>query len=329
MLPLLLFTLACHPVDRYTTGRLIHRAAAVPDVGEACAMGAALSHLLDAQGRPGRPPHQALVVSETTAALCDEALAWDAELEALRLQTHHADGDTLWALEAKDASLVAGRAHAAAAARYFRAWNHLSDAFGPPGAGSCPKLDDREQLVYVLGLFAGLNGLLHDRAAGGVVGIPMDLPPQVARAAACLDDATWWSVPGAYQAAAWATVPGSGPDGVDPWDKLEKQASAGEASGVRLGRALQAMVLANAGRDEETGRVFVAQAAALAKTPSNPDWALLDAYATQVSLYLSDRLWITARGYRTPVFGTLPNGVAPKPDPSYMADPFATEETHP
>ena len=44
------------------------------------------------------------------------------------------------------------------------------------------------------------------------------------------------------QAAAWATIPGSGPQGVDPWAILEEMGSKGESTGVRVARGLQVTI---------------------------------------------------------------------------------------
>lgn len=305
VLPVSCLCACAHGVDRFATGRLIERASTVGDVGEACAMGASVARLVGAWGREGHPPRQALVIAEATAALCAEERAWEADLLDAKLRARPRPADPAWAIEVKDARIVAARWHAEAAARDLRAWEHLEAALGPVG-DTCPRLSDQEEFVWLFGLFAGLDGLLHDRAAGGVVGFPLDLPARVARAATCLDDADWWYVPGAFQAAAWAVVPGSGPADVDPWSRLEEQAVRGEATGVRLARALQGMIARNAGREEDVARGVRAHAASLAATPGDPDQALLDEYARRVSRYLSDLQWMEVRGYRSPAFGESP-----------------------
>jgi hypothetical protein len=325
LLILTLLTSCAGPIDRFTTRRLLTRASVVGDVDEACAMGAALARLVDSQGPVGRPPRESLIVAETTAALCEEALAWEADLVVLGLLAESTTADPPRVARIRDAKIVASRRHASTAARYHRAFLQMDAAFGPVGQ-DCPHLARRQELVYLLGLFSGLNGLLHDRAAGGAVGVALDVPARVARSATCLDDARWWYVPGAFEAAAWAVVPGSGPPDVDPWSRLEQQAAAGEATGVRLARALQVLLAENAGRREDTLRGLRAHAVSTQSTPTDPGQALLDAYAARVSQHVADRYWTAARGHRAPSFGPLPEDPPSGDTPSAFPteDPFLT-----
>jgi hypothetical protein len=92
--------------------------------------------------------------------------------------------------------------------RAYRAYQHLEARWGTAGEG-CPRLKQEDAVVYTFGLFAGLNALLHDKASDNAVGVSADIPSRVARAADCLDNDALWHVPGALQAAAWASVPGS------------------------------------------------------------------------------------------------------------------------
>ena len=140
----------------------------------------------------------------------------------------------------------------------------------------------------------------------------------MSRAAACLDDERWWHVPSALQASAWSIIPGSGPAGVDPWTAADEAADKGDASGVRVARALQILVAANSGHTDIVERALKAHATSLSTVPQDPDWALLDEYARLVSLHQSDILWTDATGHRTETFGALPGDqteAAPPPDP--------------
>ncbi|MBW1877556.1 MAG: hypothetical protein JRI25_03795 [Deltaproteobacteria bacterium] len=317
-------------VDRYVTKRVFPHALAVPDVPKACALGASLVHPLAAVPKAGHPPHQTMVVAELTAALCEEGLAWEEELAAERARHNFRALGGERTPEIKDARLRAERAHLAAADRFFRSWQHIEPLYGPVGEG-CPKLrSERDELVYLIGLVAGTLALLNDRAGGGGVGVPLDTLGKVARGAECLDNAKWWHTPGTLRAAAWAIIPGLGPEGVEPFAALEEEASAGEASGVRVARALSVLVYANADQRPMVEQGIRAHAASLSNTVQHPDWALLDEYARLVTLHESDLIWTGDEGHRTPVFGALPRGepedLVPPPNPFEDANPFGSEE---
>ncbi len=309
-------------VDHFVAGRLIDRAAANGDVDEACRMGAALTDAILAAGSGARSPDRALILSESTAAMCDEAAAWEAELAALQAETTLPASDPARIAAIKDARIRGARHHRRAAARYYRAYQHLEAVWGSPDATNCPRLRGNDAFIYLLGLYAATEAVLHDKAGGGDVGVPLDLLPRVARATTCLDAEAWWEVPRALQAAAWASIPGSAPKGVDPWTQLREAAEAGADSGVRLGWALHALIADNAGREQDVRRCIRAHAASVRKVPPNPKWALLDGYARRVTLHESDLIWMMARGHRTPAFGRLPEDDTAGPGPVLEEDLF-------
>jgi len=192
--------------------------------------------------------------------------------------------------------------------------------------GECPRIAKRDEIVYLVGLVAGELALLHDKVSGSKVGLPLDMPLKIGRSATCLSDERWWHVPQALRAAGWAIIPGSAPEGIDPWEMLEEAAVAGEASGVRVARALSVLLAANA---DDTARVehgIKAHAESLLSTKQSEEWALLDEYARVVSMHESDLLWTTAAGYVTPNFGELPRAEEPEepdvPDLFGEGDPF-------
>jgi hypothetical protein len=169
--------------------------------------------------------------------------------------------------------------------------------------------------------------LIHDRRGGGTHGIPLDRLLEVARASECLDDATWWHVPMALRAGAWATIPGSGPAGSDAWALLDEAAGKGDVSGVRVARAVQALIAGNSGATDVVEAAIKAHAASLEGTPQASDWALLDQYALQVTTHESDRVWTAAKGHRTEAFGALPSDVKEEirvPDMFSGSDPFGS-----
>lgn len=312
-------------VDAFAMNRLVPRGSAVADTDLACTMGAAFVHPIAAMGKPGKPPPNATITAEFTAAICAEGDAWEAELDAVRVERLMALGSDRIP-EVKDARIAAERLHALAGQRFYRSFLQLEATYGPAGEG-CPRIPERDELAYLLGLAGGTIGLLHDRASGGQVGIPLDTLGKVARASVCLDDARWWSVPSALQAGAWATIPGSGPEGVDPWQQLAAAADSGDLTGVRVARALFVRIHANAGHTDEMARGIQTHAASLTTTAQDPTWALFDEYALMVSQHQSDLHWIREEGHRSPSFGTLPEpGEATPAQPNpFEDDPFSED----
>jgi hypothetical protein len=310
-------------IDRITLDKVVDRATDYSDTGKVCALGASLTHALGSLTK--NEPHRALIVSEGTSALCAEQAAWEAELDAARAKRNDVALGDARAAEITDARLRAERAHTLAAARFEAAFRQAQAEWGVIGEG-CPALPENDQFAYLFALVSGTLALLHDKSGGGHNNVPMDRLSAVARGSECLDDARWWSTPSALRGAAWATVPGTGPAGVEPWALLEQAADAGEPSGVRVARAMQVLIAANSGRDDVLAPALRAHAAALETTPRDAEWALLDAYAYEVSLVQSDLLWTAAAGHRTPTFGQLPGDTAAPapagPDPFSGADPF-------
>jgi hypothetical protein len=247
-----------------------------------------------------------------SAGMCAEPRAWDAELAgAVASQEGRAASAT-------DLFESERRHHASAAARYYLAWNHLEAAFGAVGTGECPDLNtkDNEDLLYLLGLSTGLLALVHDSASGGVVDVPLDVPRFVDRGAECLDDDQWWGVPRALRAAVWATVPGAGPEGVDPLAVLAESATKGDAAGVRLARAFQTQTLAGIGDTDALKSAITAHADAVhGDVRTHDPHGLLNTYATLLVRHESDRIWVAETGHRTPA-GQLGLFPAPPMDPS-------------
>ncbi len=328
---LLLTSTGCpKAVDKITLNRVIDRGRQIEDLGQACALGSSFRHALDAAGTKKRPPHKALIVAETTSGLCSQLDAWDAELAEARVRSNPASDPVAKANAIRDARVELGRANTLAAARFYRAWQHMEPAFGEIGGNKCPRIKKRDEVAYLLGMVSGMLAMLHDGAGGGNVAVPLDTLAIVSRASSCLDDADWWNTPRSLELAQWATIPGSGPEGVDAWAELELSAAAGDLSGVRVARALQILVAANSGRSDVVTSGIEAHVKSIEATPRDNDWALLDEYATRISGQQADLIWTEARGYRSATFGELPKEPEPveennDPDPFGEADPFGGE----
>jgi hypothetical protein len=156
--------------------------------------------------------------------------------------------------------------------------------------------------------------------------VPKETILDVARSAQCLADEDWWYGPSAMQAAAWATIPGSAPEGTDPWVLLADVGEKSDTTGIRVARALQVLISVNAGRDDLAEQAIRAHSAARAATPSSERFALFDQYAYNLSRHQSDLFWMKEEGHRTPVFGELPGDDGPEPGPDALGeDPFAED----
>jgi hypothetical protein len=317
-------------IDRFAVDRVFARAVVVPDLGRGCAVGLTLGYPMEAATSPENPPRRGVIMSDASAALCAEDEVRDAQLESARLEKNLSSLEPARQIALiKDARERERRAHELAALRYSRAWDVAEDLWGPIGSGDeCPKIDERDEIVWLMALNSGINGLMHDRAAGGGLDLPLDRLLKVARASECLDNERWWHVPEAMRGAAWATVPGSAPEGVDPWALLETAASTGDDGGVRLARALQVVIAANNGRPDVVESGIQAFAESRAAVPTSSEFALFDDYARLLVRHESDLLWTKAEGYRTLELGALPGGATDTPvdgptgDDPFGADPF-------
>jgi hypothetical protein len=320
-------------IDKLTVNRVVARALTVPDVDQSCEIGVSLRSPLAAATKAEKPARQALLISEATAAMCDEMAAWTHELDRAKAMSDAIGYEPAQrARLARDAGYAADRSHQRAAARYHRAWVLGLEEFGNIGEGDCPKLKSYEEFSYFITLVSGMQSVLHDSQSGRTLGIPQETILNVARGARCLmadpdkdgtvDGKKWWYAPEALQAAAWATIPGSGPPGFDAWAVMEDMGTKGDTLGVRVARGLQVTIAVNAGKEDVARTAIQAHAKANADYEQSPTHALLDRYAYLLSLHQSDLLWIAEEGHRTPVFGELPG--TPAGD-SGGGDPFGED----
>lgn len=310
----------------YTTAHVLPAMMASDDMDMACGTGISFASFLMSFGRVTDEPRRAGLVTMLSAGFCAEAEAWEAELAQLRaLRAGQA-------AQAQDARILEKRKHYLAAQRFQTAFNLLQGAFGEVGTeAGCPEVEPEEEILFLLGLAAGANAVIHDRSAEGAAQVPMDIPVAVARASECLDSQRWWGVPEGLRGAVWASVPGSAPEGADPWAVLQSAARAGEQAGVRLARALQVQALSAAGRAEELRQAVAAHGESIKTSPANPQWRLLDQMGTAMIQHESDKLWTQATGHRTPLgaLGTFYQAqAAPELDDSLLDD-LGDEEPQP
>jgi hypothetical protein len=264
------------------------------DLGMACETGVSMGGFLLSFKRVTDTPNEAAIFTLLAAAHCAEAEAWEVELTGLRAARKGQ------AEESQDARIREKRAHAVAARRYYRAYKHLQSFLTDPIHECAQYASRQDQLAGVFGLMSVVLGVQHDRASGGQVGIPLDEPAKAARALACLPNTTWWGIPNALQAAIYTGVPGSAPEGIDPWAQLEQAAALGDKQGLVVARAIQAQAAAAAGKlplmRESISRLVQARQ----RHDAPPALKLLNVIAHRQVEALSDRLWTELTGHRTP-----------------------------
>lgn len=297
----------------YAKGHMVPWLLSNEDIGLACRTGGAVGPLVRSFERVDVHTELPSLVSWLGAGMCAEAAGWEAELANLRAVKA---GN---AAAAKDAQLAEERFHRVAAMRFGVAWKLAAAKFPGIGGAKCPKIEEDEEIYYLLGSAAGLLSVLHDRASGGAANIDTKVLPMAARAAACVKSDKWWGVPMALQASVWMTVPGSGPKGVDPKKKLAAAAAIGDKAGVRLARALQVMSLDGAGDAAGTAKAIAAHEASIKATKSAASWRLLDAYGRSMTQQVVDRRWSSEKGHRGPTGElVLPEKEAPPGDDDDM-----------
>lgn len=307
-------------LDRYMVKHPIGAALTTPDIDLACRSANGTRPIAASLSSKEHKNYRSMIILDTTAAACAQMAAMEAELEAERAM--YALQGEAQLVAVKDARAVQRRQSTLAARRQWRAYQRLGRVMGPLGE-SCPKLRNREEeLVWFIGILGGTMAVLGDSEGGGEVGVPIGVVKEVARAGTCLDDEDWWSVPSALQASVWAMIPGTAPEGVDPFDALEEAANRGETQGMHLARAIQMKVSSVAGRDDRVKEGILAFNEATRSPPA--EFALLEDYARKMALHEADLLWTRAGGYRAPTLGELP-GDGADDSPGSGADPFADD----
>ncbi|PSF11857.1 hypothetical protein C7H09_05715 [Marinobacter fuscus] len=272
------------------------------DLAMGCSMSEATAPLLMSFGRVTSEPDQLAVMLYLSSGTCAEEQAREHELQALSAM--HA----MQATAAEDAYIRQKRAHALAARRYLKGWQHHNRFYGNPDSSECPDFDDDlDEFMYMAGLLSGLQALNAQIQSTSSEGVPFNTGSVVGRAARCLDNKKWWGAPMALRAAVWSMVPGTQPQGEDAFERLDIAAGQGKAAGVRLGHVFQAIAALNKSDEPLVKSVIRDHAASLDQQPADPQWRFVDAMATNMLVAISDRLWVEHTGHRTPMgqFGSF------------------------
>lgn len=266
------------------------------DTEMACALGDSMTPLLMSFEAVGSNPNKLAVLQFVSAGSCADSASLEQELRYYRA-VH--DGNVS---DAQDARIAQKRWAALAAKRQYTAYKRAIRQYGEIKEGQCPDLDsDFDQLVYMIGLVAGVEALENDGTSGGQVGVPRDIAAKVASATKCLDDEKWWGAPLGIRAAIWNILPPLAPKNAHPWQALEKASQIGFREGVRLGSAMYVMSAYSKGDDKRL-RKAIKEFAAHDKH-INQKYRLLDAMAHNIVQGVSDRMWTENTGKRTPIGG--------------------------
>jgi uncharacterized protein YceK len=270
------------------------------DTDMSCDMADAMTPTLLSFGEVTSAPHKLSTLMHMLSGSCVESEAKEEELSYLRAINSKNIS------EAKDARIRQKRLYALAAKRQFRAYKHAVVEFGQPG-GQCPKLEKEDEIFWVMGLLAGVQSVMSDMQSQGQVGVPADIAMKSVRGMKCVNNARWFGIPVALQAAVWAMMPDSAPEGVDPWKQLEASSVLASSTGVRLAHALEAIVADGAGDEDRLRSVIRKHAESIESRKSNRKMRMMDKMATEQIVAISDRLWTEATGSRTPIgeFGTF------------------------
>ncbi|MEC7984840.1 MAG: hypothetical protein VX278_06735 [Myxococcota bacterium] len=305
-------------INDFALDRIVPVGMSQGDLGKACSLGEGLNHPLNSVTQ--KTPNKAMVIADVTAGLCDDVLAMEQDLNAAKSKFQENIPNVM------DARIAAQRLHTQAARRYYSAYQYTEKAYGEIGEG-CPKLRQKDEIIYLVGLVAGTLSVLHSRNGGNDAQVPDGILPKIARGAACLDNDEWWYTPQALQSAVWAFVPGSGPADVDAWKHLREAGEKGEPSGYRVAWGIHNLIAYNSGKDDFLREGVIAHGASIQNKPVGGDWALLDEYVMWVSRHQSDLVWISKKGHRTPEFGAWP--ASPKQEEPEEEDPFSEPEPDP
>lgn len=271
------------------------------DIQMGCIDGQAFGPLIDALGPTGLGGNNDRIdtLIYSTAAICAEQAALDAELRSLRASRQNQ------VEEAVDARIVQKRWLAVASRRQYHAWQSFEHYYttrdGIEVGATCPRLhDDLDELVFMLGAISGLQAIVNDVSSQNAVGVPQDIAAHAERAMTCLDSDKWWGVPMAIRAAVWNLMPGGGP--ADPWVTLQASMKTGREKGVRAAYAIYAISAFAKGDDARLRDAFRQYQATIDDPAFTPSvrYRIFDKVGDLLMWGIADRYWSEHTGNRTP-----------------------------
>lgn len=284
-----------HVLAHYSQDEVVPYALGSNDLNlTSCGTGMGQHQLLAAFSRVIDRPSKVLLNTNLLAGLCSEAQAQEQQLRFARALRA---GNTA---QARDARVKSQRLYRRTARRRLQVFHDTESAFGKLGDGECPSVSGTEAVEFMAGTLTSVQAVLSDIQASSSVGVPQDIAAKAGRAAQCMDNEKLWGVPNALQAVVWLSVPGTAPEGKDPWQQLKTAADYGESKGMPMAAMLYAIAGFNQSDTarEKEGIRQVARTYNKGDVPE--DYLLLSEIAFAQALYLSDRIWTHEKGQRTP-----------------------------
>ncbi|KAF3978487.1 MAG: hypothetical protein HFP77_01645 [Methylococcales symbiont of Iophon sp. n. MRB-2018] len=268
---------------------------AAEDVALSCSMAESFAPFLLSFSRVTSSPDQLAVLFYLMAGSCTEFKAWEEELRYLR---------ALYVKDpvaAQDARITQQRYLAQAARRQLIAYQYLTSIYSELGT-NCPSFNDKEEELYwMMGLISGLQALINDIASAGKTNVPLDIAAKIGRAAACLNNQTWWGVPDAIQAALWIIRPTDKPENVDPMQMMNDALQIGLQQGIGITQVLSAQAHLGLGNTEQLKQIIRQHSQTKVSASVNHAYQLLNRLSILQVQQFSDRLWTEATGSRTPI----------------------------
>ena len=276
---------------------------AMDDADMACASGNATTPLIMSTKAMGADPAKIGVLLYTSAGVCAENNALNAELRYMRA----AKANQIE--EAKDARIEQKRWAETAARRQYTSYllfaEHYEAKYKIKLGDQCPSMKtDLDKTVYLMGMVSGLQAVTNDINAGGAVNVPKDIAAIVERGMSCINNEQFWGAPNAIRAAIWTLLPGAGDGKPDPWQVMKESSAIGERGGVRLPHALYVIAAQATGDKDKIRDALRTYGRSIEEgKPVNENYRLVDAIARQMIQNASDRYWTENTGMRTPEDG--------------------------
>lgn len=283
------------------------------DVDMGCAFALSTTPLISGTRAFYADPSALEAVQFLSAGACAEQQAVDEELRYMRAQRDKRPDEALDARTSQKRLLQ--RAAQRQLASFEKMRSFMEKKYKFTYGQSCPLFNkfskDSDELIYLLGTVAGLQAFQNDFAAQQMVGVPTDIAPKAEFAMSCLSTTKWWGVPLAARAAVWSLVPG-GSAGKDVNASFDLAMGIGERQGVRVAHVLAAVAAVSAD-DQERVRQVLRRFSSVKYYKSNADFRFVDESAVIQLQNISDRMWTSNTGMRTPLgkLGKFWDDVAP------------------
>lgn len=269
------------------------------DTAIACSSGESLPAAITPLEPYGKDIKRLSVLAHMISGLCAYNHGIEYNLESIsRFREHRSE-------PARDSLIQARHWHTLAAKRHYLAYLSAVSVY-PEFGEECPSFTDSEdELIWLIGAATALQALMNDAMAENHAQIPRNLAARAERALSCVDDPErnrrWWGMPQALRAVIWITIPGYPEEAETAWETLQAAVDIGNQNGVRIADALLMIALNNTSQTASLKNAIKRYGRYAPTFRINPDWKLVDAFAREIVLSMSDQLWMAAQGHRTPV----------------------------